>query len=131
LKPITHLGYQKTIDFYGCDTTKINSCKFIESTLLKAAHLMDLTVVNATIHEFSPIGISGVVVIEESHIAIHTWPEYDYVAIDIFTCNDAYDLDKGILFLKESFGAQRLEEQNISRGDFKEINSLKYGANGN
>lgn len=131
LKPISHLGYQKTIDFYGCCSIKINSCEFIETTLLDAALLMNLTVVNTTIHEFSPVGVSGVVVIEESHIAIHTWPEYDYVAIDIFTCNNSYDLDKGILFLKESFKAQRLKEINITRGDFKEINALKQRVNGN
>lgn len=126
-----HLGYQKTIDFYGCCSTKINSRELIETTLLKAAQLMQLTVVNATIHEFSPIGISGVIVIEESHIAIHTWPEYHYVAIDIFTCNESYDLDKGILFLKTAFEAQRLEEKNITRGDLKKIVALKSSVHGN
>ena len=70
----SHLGYQKTIDYYGCSSKKINTCEYVESALLKATQLMKLTVVNTTIHEFSPIGISGVIVIEESHIAIHTWP---------------------------------------------------------
>lgn len=130
MKPSTHLGYQKTIDFYGCSSIKINSCNFVENTLLKAAQLMQLTVVNATIHKFSPIGVSGVIVIEESHIAIHTWPEHDYVAIDIFTCNDSYHLEKGILFLKEAFEAYKLEEKDITRGNLNQISTLKSSIDG-
>lgn len=121
----TYLGYQYTVDFYGCDASKINSKNFVEKTLLEAASLMQLTVVNTTIHEFSPIGISGVVVIEESHIAIHTWPEYEYVAIDIFTCNDSYDLQNGIAFLTDAFNAQKVTKQDSTRGSMKEILKIR------
>ncbi len=117
----THLGYQKTIDFYGCDPEKINARDFIEHALLKAAGMMKLTVINTTIHEFSPIGISGVIVIQESHIAIHTWPEHSYVALDIFTCNQTYALEAGILWLKEAFGATHFEEEDSKRGALKRI----------
>lgn len=127
----THLGYQKTIDFYGCDPEKINSRDFIEEALLKAASMMKLTVINTTIHEFSPIGISGVIVIQESHIAIHTWPEHCYVALDIFTCNSSYSLESGILWLKQVFGATHYEEDDIKRGGLKRIEALNALKNEN
>lgn len=127
----THLGYQKTIDFYGCDPEKINSRDFIEEALLKAASMMELTVINTTIHEFSPIGISGVIVIQESHIAIHTWPEHCYVALDIFTCNSSYSLESGILWLKQVFGATHYEEDDIKRGGLKRIEALNALKNEN
>lgn len=117
-----YLGYQKTIDFYNCDSHIINDCNIIESILLEAARIMELTVVKTTIHSFSPIGVSGVVVIQESHIAIHTWPEYNYVAIDIFTCSPEHSLDEGILFLQERFKAKRIIQKEILRG---ELNLIK------
>jgi S-adenosylmethionine decarboxylase len=119
------LGHQTTVDFYGCKSDKISSCEFIENTLLKAAKILNLTVVNTTIHSFSPIGVSGVIVIEESHIAIHTWPEYNYIAIDFFTCNDAYNLKSGLDWLKEEFKAESISSKEIKRGSLKEIQAYK------
>lgn len=127
----THLGYQKTIDFYGCDPEKIDSRDFIEEVLLKAATMMELTVINTTIHEFSPIGISGVIVIQESHIAIHTWPEHSYVALDIFTCNPSYTLEPGIIWLQKAFGASHYETEDSKRGGLKRIEALNALKNEN
>ncbi|OEK09391.1 S-adenosylmethionine decarboxylase proenzyme [Flavivirga aquatica] len=121
----TFLGHQTTVDFYGCKSDKISSCQFIEDTLLKAARILNLTVVNTTIHSFSPIGVSGVIVIEESHIAIHTWPEHNYIAIDFFTCNKSYNLKKGLEWLKEEFKAERLSQEVIKRGSLKNIEDFK------
>ena len=121
-----YLGYQKTIDFYNCDSHIINDCNIIESILLEAARIMELTVVKTTIHSFSPIGVSGVVVIQESHIAIHTWPEYNYVAIDIFTCSPEHSLDEGIFFLQERFKAKRIIQKEILRGELNLIKKNSY-----
>ena len=118
------LGFQTTIDFYGCDTDKINSKEFIEEVLVEAAKKMNLTVVKTTIHSFSPIGVSGVIVIQESHLAIHTWPEYNYVALDFFTCNQAYELTDGINWLKEKFEAEKMEISSEKRGNIKK--ALKF-----
>lgn len=119
------LGYQTTIDFYNCKNDAINSCKHIENTLLEVAKIIGLTVVNTTIHEFSPIGVSGVVVIEESHIAIHTWPEHNYVAIDFFTCNNSFSLTEGIEWLQKQFDASHFTTENLTRGSLDKISSLK------
>ena len=121
-----YLGYQKTIDFYNCDSHIINDCNIIESILLEATRIMELTVVKTTIHSFSPIGVSGVVVIQESHIAIHTWPEYNYVAIDIFTCSPEHSLNEGILFLQERFKAKRIIQKEILRGELNLIKKNSY-----
>ncbi|MEE9348545.1 MAG: adenosylmethionine decarboxylase [Flavobacteriaceae bacterium] len=115
------LGFQTTIDFYGCNKDKINSRDFIEKTLLTAAKKMNLTVVNTTIHEFSPIGISGVIVIEESHIAIHTWPEHNYVALDFFTCGKTVELSEGISWLTGIFSATKVITSSGKRGDMSMV----------
>lgn len=110
------LGYQTTVDFYECDAEVINTVESITLILEKAAEIMKLSVVNTTIHEFSPIGISGVIVIKESHIAIHTWPEHNYVALDFFTCNKSFDLERGITWVQQQFKAKRLEKNSSQRG---------------
>jgi len=61
----------------------------VKEILLSAAKACNASVVDLAFHEFNPFGVSGVVVIAESHLAIHTWPEYRYAAVDIFTCGDA------------------------------------------
>ena len=119
------LGFQTTIDFYGCNTEKINSTNFIEEVLKKAAKKMNLTVVKSTIHSFSPIGVSGVIVIKESHLAIHTWPEYNYVALDFFTCNKTYELTDGINWLKEMFEAKKMEITSEKRGNINKAMAFK------
>ena len=119
------LGFQTIIDFYGCNTEKINSTDFIEDVLKKAAKKMNLTVVKSTIHSFYPIGVSGVIVIQESHLAIHTWPEYNYVALDFFTCNKAYELTDGINWLKEMFEAKKMEIVSEKRGNIEKAMAFK------
>ncbi len=69
-----------------CNTTTLCDLKKIEEILIGAANAAKATIVESRFHQFNPFGISGVVVISESHLTIHTWPEYGYAAVDIFTC---------------------------------------------
>ena len=124
------LGHQTTVDFYGCHEERINSSSYIKQVLLQAAKMMNLSVVNATIHEFSPIGVSGVIVIEESHIAIHTWPEHNYVAIDFFTCGKSYDLAEGIDWLAKEFQAKKVTQSQEKRGSLQEVKKYTLVTNG-
>jgi len=119
------LGNQTNVEFYGCSSRIIDSAELVEKMLLDAASLINLTVVNTTIHHFSPIGVSGVIVIEESHIAVHTWPEYDYVAIDFFTCNQTYEIAKAIDFLFNKLEATAKEVVHLKRGSITSINKYK------
>ena len=112
----TSLGYQVAVDLYGCDATQINAAREVEKHLLHAAALMKCTVINSMLHQFSPIGVSGVVVIAESHIAVHTWPEHGYIALDIFTCSAEHDFAAGIAYLEKTFGASHTEQQTGHRG---------------
>lgn len=113
------LGYHTLIELYECNSEKINDTNLVENTLLKAAQIANLSVVNTTIHHFNPIGVSGVIVIKESHIAIHTWPEHNYVALDFFTCNDSYELEEAIEHIKMVFESNRSSKKEIKRGILK------------
>src|SRR5690554_910575 len=77
------------------------------------------TIISHNFHKFSPYGVSGVVVIAESHVAIHTWPEYDYAAVDIFTCGDTIDPWVIQEFLKEASESKNTSSMEMKRGMFK------------
>ena len=82
------LGNHILVEFMNCDPHVMNDVAAIERDMVGAARKAEATVINSTFHHFSPYGVSGVVVIQESHLAIHTWPEYGYAAVDVFTCGD-------------------------------------------
>ncbi len=111
------LGKHYLIDFYECDRALINDIEKIRLLMLKTAALIPTKVVNQVFHPFSPYGISGVIVISESHFAIHTWPEHGLVSIDLFTCNPKMNIDRALTFLKESLGANRIKTHTVDRGD--------------
>jgi spermidine synthase len=105
----------------------MNDVVQIEQFMVNAAKEAQATVVNSTFHHFSPFGVSGVVVIEESHLAIHTWPEYGYAAVDIFTCGGAVDPWICYKYLEKHFKAgygsamqmQRGQKHLLTRKDFE------------
>lgn len=76
------------VELKDCNAKLLNDIKKIEEILVTAANEAKATVIESRFHEFSPFGVSGVVVIAESHLTIHTWPEYCYAAVDIFTCGE-------------------------------------------
>ena len=80
------LGKQLSSDLEGCNRVKLNDLPYIRETLREATYKMNARIVGETFHHFSPQGVTGVVAITESHIAIHTWPEYGCATVDIFTC---------------------------------------------
>ena len=123
LEPI--LGHQTNIEFYGCPSDLIDDVVQIKQILIDVAEHINLSVVNTTIHRFSPIGVSGVVVIKESHIAVHTWPEHGYVAIDFFTCNQSYEIEKAIVYLFDKLEAKAKEVVSLKRGNMSTISKYK------
>ena len=113
------LGRQILVEYYDCDQSKINDVSFVETSLIQAAKESKATLISHNFHKFSPYGVSGVVVIAESHIAIHTWPEYNYAAVDIFTCGDT--IDPWIIqeHLKDQFQSKNVSSMEMKRGMFK------------
>jgi S-adenosylmethionine decarboxylase len=107
------------IELSGCHFNLLNDLNFVKDTMRKAALEANAEVLELAFHKFSPQGISGVVVISESHLSIHTWPEYGYAAIDIFTCGDNTMPEKASKYLKEKFQAKNIYGTNITRGILK------------
>lgn len=113
------LGRQILVEYYDCKSSKLNDVEFIEQSMLDGTKAARATIISHNFHKFSPYGVSGVVVIAESHVAIHTWPEYDYAAVDIFTCGDTIDPWVIQEFLKEAFESKNTSSMEMKRGMFK------------
>ena len=110
------LGQHLLLDLFDCDAKAIGSLQTVKTSMLEAARRACATVVNTVFHEFSPYGVSGVVVIAESHLAIHTWPEHRYAAVDIFTCGDVLEPKVAADYLQQLLGAAQVSLVQLERG---------------
>ena len=90
------LGRQLLVELHGCDAAVLDDAEAIEALMLAAARAAGATIVGQSFHHFAPHGVSGVVVIGESHLSLHTWPEYGYAAFDIFTCGDLLNAEAAV-----------------------------------
>lgn len=113
---IHNLGQHLLAEFYECNQNILNNVQKIEEIMVNAAIECGATVVTKNFHMFSPFGVSGVVIIQESHLAIHTWPEYGYAAVDLFTCGDSCDPKVAYDFLQEQFHAGSAFYSELKRG---------------
>ena len=110
------LGIQLAVELFDCDENILNDYRLLEQSLVEAATQAGATVVDSVFHQFNPHGISGAVIIAESHVAIHTWPEYRYAALDIFTCGNEADPDSIAGGVKHVLHAERMHVSRILRG---------------
>jgi S-adenosylmethionine decarboxylase len=110
------LGNHVIAELYDCDASTLKEAKKVEKILLKAVDISGANMVESVIHEFNPYGVSGVIVIEESHFSVHTWPEYGYCALDIFTCGTEVDYHSALNYIKEAFNAKNISVSEIKRG---------------
>ena len=106
------------LELFDCDLDAINNLDAVKETLVEAAKRAQATIVDVVFHEFNPFGISGVVVIAESHLSIHTWPEYRYAAVDVFSCGEVLQPEVAANYLAEQFGAERMSVVEVQRGTF-------------
>lgn len=111
------LGRHIIVEYYDCSPEILNDVVNIEKSMINAAEEAGATIINSTFHHFSPYGVSGVVVIQESHLAIHTWPEYGYASVDLFTCGDTVNPWVSYQLLKEAFNAGHGSAVELSRGE--------------
>ena len=114
---IKYAGTHLIADFWYGKT--INNEEKLRKILVTAAKKASATPLKVIIHTFAPQGITGVVLLAESHIAVHAWPEYDYMAIDIFTCGDKSLPEKALEYFKKEFSPKRVEVKKIKRGVLK------------
>jgi len=120
------LGRHILVEFIGCSSEILNDVSIIEKEMVQGAQESGATVINSTFHHFSPYGVSGVVVIQESHLAIHTWPEFGYAAVDLFTCGDTVDPWISFDYLKQKFKAQQHSAIEMYRGSLNLLNRSDF-----
>jgi S-adenosylmethionine decarboxylase proenzyme len=117
------LGHQYLIELYECEAAAIEDLENVSGTLLEAARLAGATIVGSDFHHFDPQGVSGVVIISESHFSVHTWPEHRYAAVDLFTCDEGLRIDDAYHHLISSFGSRRYSMLEILRGKEADLNT--------
>ncbi|MBP6322364.1 MAG: S-adenosylmethionine decarboxylase proenzyme [Fusobacteriaceae bacterium] len=115
------LGRHILVEFYNCNEEIMKDPILIEKFMNEAAKRANATIVNSVFHHFNPYGVSGAVIISESHLAIHTWPEYGYAAVDVFTCGDKINPWVAFDYLEKSFEADRSESVELPRGMVEKI----------
>ncbi len=110
------LGRHLLVELSGCDRVLLNDQARLREYMCEAVRLSGATIVETVFHRYNPHGVSGVVVIAESHISLHTWPEYGYAAVDFFTCGETVDPYKAHDYLKEQLGASSAQVNEVRRG---------------
>jgi len=110
------LGRHLLLELKFCNKEVLDDLEYLETSLIETAEEIGATVLNHVFHQFCPQGVSGVVVIAESHLCIHTWPEYGYAAVDIFTCGNTIDPRDAIELLVNKLNAQEHSFRELERG---------------
>ncbi|PIS47800.1 MAG: adenosylmethionine decarboxylase [Elusimicrobia bacterium CG08_land_8_20_14_0_20_51_18] len=110
------LGKHLIVELYGCDEKLLSSVNFVQNIMAEAAKAAKTTVIDSIFHKFQPHGVSGVVVIAESHLAIHTWPEHKFASVDFFTCGQGSKPWKAFEIIKKKFKATHFSVMKLQRG---------------
>ncbi|NPA22179.1 MAG: adenosylmethionine decarboxylase [Candidatus Micrarchaeota archaeon] len=110
------LMWQISVDFYTEDPKLLNDVEYVKDALVKAAKEADISIISSNFHQFPVQGLSGFVFLEESHISIHTWPEYSFGVLDIEVCDG--EPEKALEFLKKAFKMTKYYVKRIERGLF-------------
>lgn len=115
------LGSHLLIELFDCDRDSLETEPAVAKAMVEAARDSEATVVANSFHEFKPYGVSGAVIIQESHYTIHTWPEHRYAAVDLFYCGGTIRVEKAIDVLKERFKPGRIKYLVVRRGVEHEV----------
>jgi S-adenosylmethionine decarboxylase len=113
---MTRLGHHYIAELWGCSSAILDDAARLESYFHSAAQTAQVTVLNSQFHEFEPQGVTGILLLSESHLSFHTWPEHGYCALDLFTCGNPHSARDAVLELANRLAANRVELQTIGRG---------------
>ncbi len=116
------LGTHLLVELRDCNPEILKDLNKVKNALVSAAKEAKATIVDISFHEFNPFGISGMVVIAESHLSIHTWPEYGFAAVDIFTCGDVIKPETAASFLIKEFESKNPSVVEMKRGIISHTN---------
>jgi S-adenosylmethionine decarboxylase len=111
---VKSVGRHLILELWGC--RNLNSTEIVERALRDVVRACDLTLLDLNVYPFTPVGVTGVAVVSESHVLVHTWPEYGYAAVDVFTCGDSAKPEAAIPSLRECFQPERVQVMEITRG---------------
>jgi S-adenosylmethionine decarboxylase len=109
-------GVHYLIGFFDCDSKQIDSIKFWEGLLPESLCGTNMAILDSRFYKFNPQGVTGFLLLSASHISIHTWPEYNYVACDLFSCSGEEETKNVVDYLIKNIKNSRTEIQNICRG---------------
>ncbi len=110
------MGRHVIAELWGCNADRLNDMQNIEKIMVNAALEAGAEVREVAFHKFAPHGVSGVVIISESHLTIHSFPEHGYASIDVYTCGDRIDPNVACDYITKWLGATRLEAIEVPRG---------------
>jgi len=104
------------VELRDCNPEVLKKASVVEEIMVSAAREAKATIIDHSFHEFNPFGVSGMVIIAESHLSIHTWPEYGYAAVDIFTCGNIIKPQDAATYLIRAFESKTPSVVEMKRG---------------
>ena len=108
------IGRHIILEMWGCHN--LDSVETAEHALRDMVNALDVTLLDLKVYPFSPVGVTGMAIVSESHLVIHTWPEYGYAAVDLFTCGAPRDPQDAIGVLRHYFAPEHIGVMEINRG---------------
>jgi S-adenosylmethionine decarboxylase len=116
------IGRHIILEMWGCQN--LESVETAELALRDMVQALDVHLLDLKVYPFSPVGVTGMAIVSESHLVIHTWPEYGYAAVDVFTCGAPRDPQDAVDVLRQHFKPERITVMEINRG---QLDSPNYG----
>lgn len=117
-------GRHVLLELWGCNERALDNPSLVSTLLRKAAKASKSHPIASVTRHFDPQGVTGIMMVQESHFSVHTWPEEGYAAIDAFTCGMRCDPMKAVEVFKEGLKAESFEVQEITRGVRKKAQPL-------
>ena len=117
---MTALGTHLLLDLRRCDPQLLDDIAYLKEALIGAAEIAGATVLDERFHKFTPVGVTGFVLISESHLCVHTWPEHAYAAVDIFTCGSTFKAQQAAELIIDRLRCQNPSIREIPRGSILE-----------
>jgi len=114
-KTAGEMGFEILANFIGCSAELLNDMEKIKSILLDVAGKAGFTQVGECFYKFEPQGVTGIVLLAESHLSVHTWPEFGSAAVDIFSCAGKENAERALILLKDAFKPRRVTVHRIER----------------
>jgi S-adenosylmethionine decarboxylase len=124
---LSTFGNHWLVEYFGCERAMLDDARRVEDAMRAAAEAAGATVITTAVHRFAPQGVSVVVVIAESHLSIHTWPEHGYAAVDFYTCGPCQP-ERACQSLRAALDASRTEIMRVQRGHDTGALSMRVAA---